>query len=75
MKNKLLQWKLAAILICGAAAMFTSCTNEDNPIIDPTDEPGAAYRALLQSLDWGQDTTFVYGHKVTMFAVANGMRY
>ena len=76
MKNKLLQWKLAAILICGAAAMFTSCTNEDNPIIDPTDEPGAAYRALLQSLDWGQDTTFVYGHKVPdVDAVCSALSY
>ena len=30
MKNKLLQWMLAAILFCGAM-VFTSCTNEDNP--------------------------------------------
>lgn len=29
--KRLFQWMLAAILICGVAAMFTSCTNEDNP--------------------------------------------
>ena len=28
--NKIMQWMLAAILICGATT-FTSCTNEDNP--------------------------------------------
>ena len=28
--NKIMQWMIAAILICGAAT-FTSCTNEDNP--------------------------------------------
>ena len=74
--KRLFQWMLAAILFCGAAAMFTSCTNEDNPIIDPTDEPDAAYRAVLQSLDWGQDTTFVYGHKVPdVDAVCSALSY
>ena len=34
--KRLFQWMLAAILICGVAAMFTSCTNEDNPV-DPVD--------------------------------------
>ena len=29
--NRFFQWMMAAILICGAATMFTSCTNEDNP--------------------------------------------
>ena len=28
--NKIMQWMIAAILICGATT-FTSCTNEDNP--------------------------------------------
>lgn len=74
--KRLFQWMLAAILFCGATAMFTSCSNDDNPIIDPTDEPGAAYRALLQSLDWGQDTTFVYGHKVPdVDAVCSALGY
>ena len=34
--KRLFQWMLAAILICGAASMFTSCTNEDNPV-NPVD--------------------------------------
>ena len=76
MKARKIQWIVAAILFCGATAMFTSCSNDDNPIIDPTDEPGAAYRALLQSLDWGQDTTFVYGHKVPdVDAVCSALSY
>ncbi len=29
-------WMTAAILICGAASVFTSCTNEDTPA-DPAD--------------------------------------
>ena len=29
--KKISLWMMAAILICGAATMFTSCTNEDNP--------------------------------------------
>ena len=34
--KRLFQWMLAAILICGVATVFTSCTNEDNPV-DPVD--------------------------------------
>lgn len=33
--NRLMQWVLAAILICGST-VFTSCMNEDNPV-GPTD--------------------------------------
>jgi manganese-dependent inorganic pyrophosphatase len=74
--KRLFQWMIAAILICGATT-FTSCSvNDDNPFIAPTDEPGAAYRAVLQSLDWGQDTTFVYGHKVPdVDAVCSALSY
>ena len=35
MKTRKILWMLAAILVCSTAAMFTSCTNEDNPV-DPT---------------------------------------
>ena len=34
MKTRKILWMFAAILFCGVAAMFTSCTNEDNPV-DP----------------------------------------
>lgn len=74
--KKIMNLVLVAILICGATT-FTSCSvNDDNPFIAPTDEPGAAYRAVLQSLDWGQDTTFVYGHKVPdVDAVCSALSY
>ena len=36
MKTRKILWLLAAILFCGVAAMFTSCTNEDNPV-NPVD--------------------------------------
>ena len=74
--KKIMNLVLVAILLCGATT-FTSCSvNDDNPFIAPTDEPGAAYRAVLQSLDWGQDTTFVYGHKVPdVDAVCSALSY
>ena len=53
-------WVLAATLICGAW-MLTSCS-DDNTVEES--EEGKAYRAVLKSLDWGQDTVFVYGHKI-----------
>ena len=66
---------LAAVLICGAS-VFTACSTDDNAIIDPADGPGAAYRAVLQGLDWGPDTTFVYGHKTPdVDAVCSSLGY
>lgn len=66
---------LAALLLCGAS-VFTACTNDDNAVIEPADGPGAAYRAVLQGLDWGQDTTFVYGHKTPdVDAVCSALSY
>lgn len=66
---------MAVALMC-SSTVFTSCSNGDNPSIGPTYEPGSAYRAVLQSLDWGQDTTFVYGHKVPdVDAVCSALSY
>ena len=62
--RKLFQWTMAAALICGISFAAASCSRDDNAVIDPADGPGAAYRAMLQGLDWGPDTTFVYGHKL-----------
>ena len=71
--KKLMQWLKAALLVC-ATVWFVSCSNEDSAI-EPY-EPGAAFRAMLQSLDWGQDTTFVYGHKVPdVDAVCSALGY
>ena len=36
MKTRKILWMIAAILFCGVAAMFTSCSNDDNPV-DPID--------------------------------------
>ena len=43
--NKMIQWVLAATLVCGAS-VFTSCTNDDDPVTPPTDE----VEALLQKM-------------------------
>ena len=73
MKKRLFKWMLASILVC---TTFVSCSIDDNAVIDPADGPGAAYRAVLQSLDWGQDTTFVYGHKLPdVDAVCSSLSY
>ena len=64
---------LAAILICGLG-LFTACSSEDQPVVIP--EQGAAFRAMLKSLDWGTDTTFVYGHKTPdVDAVCSSLGY
>ena len=76
MTKKLYQWALAAALICGINFAAASCSSDDNAVIDPADGPGAAYRAVLQGLDWGPDTTFVYGHKTPdVDAVCSSLGY
>jgi manganese-dependent inorganic pyrophosphatase len=54
-------WMLAAILMICGYFVFTSCSSDDDVV--KTSEQGAAIRAMLKSLDWGTDTTYVYGHK------------
>ena len=63
MMRKSFQWIIVTTLICGLG-MFTSCSTDDHGAVEPKLEPGAEYRAMLKTLDWGLDTTFVYGHKV-----------
>ena len=71
--KQLKQWVLAAILVCGAS-VFTACSSVDLPVVKP--EQGAAFRAMLKSLDWGTDTTFVYGHKTPdVDAVCSSLGY
>ena len=67
-------WMLAAILtICGSF-VFTSCSTDNDDLVEP--EQGAAFRAMLKSLDWGTDTTFVYGHKTPdVDAVCSSLAY
>lgn len=63
---------LAAILtICGSF-VFTACSTDD----DAAPEQGEAFRTMLKSLDWGVDTTFVYGHKTPdVDAVCSALAY
>ena len=73
-------WVLAAtrpwvliMVLCGAT-VFTACTSVDNAVVKP--EQGAAFRTMLKSLDWGTDTTFVYGHKTPdVDAVCSSLGY
>ena len=51
---------MLSLLVCGLG-LFTSCSSEDNAVEQP--DQGKAFRAMLKTLDWGTDTTFVYGHK------------
>ena len=51
-------------LFIGVLAVWivSSCSNE-NPITTPDVQEPLSYRTILAGLDWGTDTTFVYGHK------------
>ena len=70
-KRTILFVMYAAILICGAS-VFTACSSDE----DAVEEHGAAFRTLLKSLDWGADTTFVYGHKTPdVDAVCSSLSY
>ena len=67
MKKQLL-WLLAfgrAITLgfCGTLLLI-ACSTAKNAVIKPKPEPVAEYKAILKTLDWGADTTYVYGHKV-----------
>ena len=65
---------LAAILtICGSF-VFTACSTDNDDMVEP--EPGAEFRTMLKSLDWGMDTTYVYGHKTPdVDAVCSSLAY
>ena len=56
-----MNWMLAAILIICSLSLLTSCGVDDNPADTPA-EPETELRAKLRTLDWGDDTCYVYGH-------------
>ena len=67
--RKLKMWMLAAILICGTAAMFISCAaNEDNP--SKGDTPSEKITADL--VVYGKIFTSVGNQVVEAFAVKDG---
>ena len=64
----------AAILIICGSFMFTSCSSDD----ETEGERGKrdAFLNMLESLDWGKDTVFVYGHKTPdVDAVCSSLGY
>ena len=65
---------LAAILVTCGTLMFTACSNDDNAVVEPVQE--SAFLTMLKSLDWGTDTTYVYGHKTPdVDAVCSSLAY
>lgn len=61
---RLLNFGRAVTLCFCGMLLLIACSTAQNAVIKSKSEPGAAYRAILRSLDWGPDTTYVYGHKV-----------
>jgi len=60
-------WLLLSFLV-------VSCSKVDNSV--PIPVPGSEYRAKLASLNWGTDTTYVYGHKTPdVDAIASSLSY
>ena len=67
-------WVLAATLT-GSLFVWTSCSSDDNTEI-PQPVHETEFGALLKTLDWGQDTCFVYGHKTPdVDAVTSALAY
>ncbi len=54
--------KATIVMMLFALGMFSSCSVNDNYVETPT-TPGDELREKLQTLDWGSDTCYVYGHK------------
>lgn len=67
-----LKGTIAFLFIIPFTVGLTSCTNEDMPV--PSEEQ--SYLSLLQSLNWGTDTCYVYGHKTPdVDAVSSALAY
>lgn len=65
-----LRLAVVAALLC-----FNACSTDDLAL-QPQTEQGRALSTLLQSLDWGADTCYVFGHKTPdVDAVASSLAY
>ena len=72
--KKMMNWMMAATLV-GCLFVWTSCSNDDDAVT-PQPRPETEFAALLKTLDWGNDTCFVYGHKTPdVDAVASALSY
>lgn len=66
-------WTLVVILMIGCVT-FQSCSNDD--YIEPVTGPRAEFKAMLETLDWGEDTCYIYGHRIPdVDAVTSAMSY
>jgi manganese-dependent inorganic pyrophosphatase len=75
MMSKKNVWILTVIIYVGLALTVVSCSTTESSV-KPTPEPGADFKALLRSLDWGNDTCFIYGHKTPdVDAVTSALSY
>lgn len=62
-------WKYAGIVV-GCIIVFAACRLKADA------GPGSEYRAILASLNWGEDTCYVYGHKTPdVDAVTSALAY
>ena len=50
--KKIFQWAMAAALICGTTAIFTSCTNNDNPVNPDSEGDGIAMIVKCGDIDY-----------------------
>ena len=65
--------RVLSILYCSLVVTVFSCSTNDNPV---NPDPGADFKAMLQTLNWGGDTCFVYGHKTPdVDAVTSALSY
>ena len=73
MMKKNLLWIMTAILYGSLIMTVVSCSKDD----DSGDSgPGAEFKAMLKTLNWGSDTCFVYGHKTPdVDAVTSALSY
>ena len=72
MKRNLLG--ILTVILYGSLVMtVVSCSKDDD---SGNPDPGAEFKALLKTLDWGSDTCFVYGHKTPdVDAVTSALSY
>ena len=67
--------KATILIMLFGLGMFCSCSVKDNYVDTPTTQ-GDELREKLQTLDWGSDTCYVYGHKTPdVDAVTSALAY
>ncbi|MCR4766110.1 MAG: DHH family phosphoesterase [Bacteroidaceae bacterium] len=72
-EKKICPFAFSFFFCCLIGIVATCCSNED---VKTNTEQGAEYRATLESLDWGTDSCYVYGHKTPdVDAVTSALAY